>query len=128
MQYRILPYEPHLKDLARKLRRTMTRGETILWNHLKAKKMHGYDFDRQRPIDRFIVDFYGKELMLAIEIDGLSHASEEAQQKDEERQARLEALGVSFLRFHEEDVCKRTEEVVAEIEAWIVSMQVQQSP
>ena len=40
--------------------------------------MCGYDFDRQRPIDRFIVDFYCQELMLAIEIDGSSHDSPEA--------------------------------------------------
>ena len=62
-------------------------------------------FDRQRPIDQFIVDFYCKKLMLAIEIDGSSHDSSEAQKRDAERQGRLESLGVRFLRFREEEVC-----------------------
>jgi very-short-patch-repair endonuclease len=44
--------------------------------------MCGHDFDHQRPIDQFIVDFYCKKLMLAIEIDGSSHDSPEAQQRD----------------------------------------------
>jgi len=56
----------------------MPPGEVTLWKHLKGKQMCGYDFDRQRPIDRFIVDFYCQELMLAIEIDGSSHDSPEA--------------------------------------------------
>jgi very-short-patch-repair endonuclease len=116
----IIPYKPYLKELARKLRKNMTLGEVILWKHLKGKQMHGYDFDRQRPIDRFIVDFYCKDLKLAIEIDGSSHDSEEAQQRDRERQARLESLGVRFLRFRDEDVRGRTAEVVAAIEEWVL--------
>ena len=36
-----------------------------------------HDFDRQRPIDAYIVDFYCKDLMLAIEIDGESHNAKE---------------------------------------------------
>jgi very-short-patch-repair endonuclease len=120
MRYKILPYDRHLKEYARQLRKTMTLGEVILWTHLKGKQMHGYDFDRQRPIDHFIVDFYCKALMLAIEIDGSSHDSPEAQQKDEERQARIEALGVKFLRFREGAVRHQTAEVLQTIEAWVL--------
>ncbi len=127
MPYRIIPYPPYLKELARKLRKNMTLGEVILWKHLKGKQMHGYDFDRQRPIDRFIVDFYCKELMLAIEIDGASHNSEAAQQRDAERQARLESLGVRFLRFREGDVRDRPQQVLATIEAWVLQHQCRQS-
>jgi len=61
--------------------------------------MYGYDFDRQRPIDLFIVDFFCSELMLAIEIDGDSHR--QTYEVDQVRQARLEELGVRFLRFHD---------------------------
>ncbi len=82
--------------------------------------MMGYDFDRQRPIDEFIVDFYCKQLMLAIEIDGYSHDSEEAQKRDRERQARLESLGVRFLRFTEEDAKHHVEGVLEVIQAWIL--------
>ena len=99
MAVKIIAYNPMLKERARQLRQNMTPGEVKLWQKLKRKQMCGYDFDRQRPIDEFIVDFYCKKLMLVIEIDGSSHDSEEAQQRDAERQARLESLGVKCLRF-----------------------------
>jgi very-short-patch-repair endonuclease len=114
-----IAYAPHLKELARDLRRNMTSGEVILWQHLKKGKMCGYDFDRQRPLDRYIVDFYCKSLMLAIEIDGSSHDSDEAQTNDYVRQRRLEALGVRFLRFREEQVCHQTQAVLQIIKIWI---------
>jgi very-short-patch-repair endonuclease len=121
MSTKIIPYNPQLKERARQLRQNMTPGEIALWKHLKGKQMCGYDFDRQRPIDQFIVDFYCKKLMLAIEIDGSSHDSQEAQQRDIERQARLETLGVRFMRFREEEVCKEIEGVLRVIEDWIVT-------
>jgi len=70
MKRKILPYNPKLKEYARRNRRNMLLPEVLLWNELKNGKMLGFDFDRQRPIDQFIVDFYCKDLMLAIEVDG----------------------------------------------------------
>ncbi|UZQ54731.1 endonuclease domain-containing protein [Trichothermofontia sichuanensis B231] len=119
MNTNFLPYNPRLKEIARKLRKTMTKSEVILWQHLKGKQMGGYDFDRQRPIDEYIVDFYCKKLMLAIEIDGSSHDSEEAQERDRYRQQRLEALGVRFLRFRDEDVRQNVASVLQAIAIWI---------
>jgi very-short-patch-repair endonuclease len=81
--------------------------------------MMGYDFDRQRPIDQFIVDFYCKSLALTIEVDGDIHDSEAARQYDKERQAQLEALGVRFLRFRDEDVRRNTNIVCQSIADWI---------
>ncbi|WP_448700276.1 endonuclease domain-containing protein [Mucilaginibacter sp. AW1-3] len=101
---KIIPYNPQLKVLARKLRKEMTFGEVLLWNELKSDKFWGFDFDRQRCIDNYIVDFYCRELTLAIEIDGISHNSEEVLIKDETRQLKLESLGVKFLRFTEAEV------------------------
>jgi very-short-patch-repair endonuclease len=115
----IIGYEGYLKELARKLRQNMTLGEVLLWQRLKRKQMRGYDFDRQRPIDRYIVDFYCKDLKLAIEIDGSSHDGEEAKVNDEIRQERLESLGVRFLRFTDADVKRNMEMVVDSIELWI---------
>lgn len=116
-----LPYNPRLKEIARKLRKTMTKPEILLWQHLKGEQMHGYDFDRQRPIDEYIVDFYCKQLKLAIEIDGASHDNEEAQAQDRYRQERLETLGVRFLRFRNEDVLYCLDEVLGAIEAWVLN-------
>ena len=64
----------------------------------------GVQFHRQVPLDKFIVDFYCHELKLAIEIDGITHEGGEAEQRDETRQKRLEYLGVSFIRFADNDV------------------------
>jgi very-short-patch-repair endonuclease len=105
--------------LAKALRNNMTLSEVLLWDVLKNKQMMGYDFDRQKPIDEFIVDFYCKDLMLAIEIDGDSHDSEEAFEKDVKRQERLEKLGVRFLRFDDLEVKKDMTNVIRTIENWI---------
>jgi very-short-patch-repair endonuclease len=112
----IIEYKRYLKELARRLRQNMTLGEVLLWQRLKRKQMRGYDFDRQRPIDRYIVDFYCKDLKLAIEIDDSSHDGEEAKINDEIRQERLESLSVRFLRFTDADVKRNMEMVVDSIE------------
>lgn len=104
--------------LARKLRNNMTLGEVLLWNEIKNKRL-GYRFSRQIPIDEFIVDFYSKDLRLAIEVDGESHYYDDQPTKDEIRQKRLESLGVRFLRFDDLDVKTDINWVVNEIYSWI---------
>lgn len=98
----------------------MTFAEVLLWNRLKRKQMRGYDFDRQRPIDEYIVDSYCKDLMLAIEIDGRSHDNAVSYAKDLQRQQRLEALGVSVLRFRNKAVEQDIDNVLWGIEGWII--------
>ncbi len=117
MRHSIIPYNPALKERARALRKNMTRGEALLWTRLNRKQMCGYDFDRQRPIDNYIVDFYCKDLRLAIEIDGWSHAVKGA--GDVARQKRLESLGIQFLRFTEREVVAGVQSVADQIEMWI---------
>ena len=114
---KIIPYNPELKEFARELRRNMTLSEVLLWNELKQKKILGYDFDRQRPIGNYIVDFYCKELSLAIEIDGKSHIYR--YDYDDERQSVLEKSGVKFLRFENIEVKKNMINVLRVIEDWI---------
>jgi len=119
---KIIPYNPKLKAIARKLRKEMTFGEVILWNELKENKLLGFDFDRQRCMDNYIVDFYCKELMLAIEIDGRYHNYEEILIKDDARQAKLESFGVRFLRFAEADVKDDLSNVLRAIEGMIITI------
>ncbi|MCX6333090.1 MAG: endonuclease domain-containing protein [Bacteroidia bacterium] len=115
---KILSYNPDLKELANELRKNMTLSEVLLWNELKQKRMLGFDFDRQRPIGNFIVDFYCKELCLAIEIDGDTHIFR--YDYDEERQTTLEKMGVHFLRFDDIEVKKNISNVLRVIGDWIV--------
>ena len=117
MKRKIIPYDHNLKQLARNLRNNSTLAEVLLWRELKGKQIRGYDFHRQKPIDKFIVDFYCCDLSLAIEIDGTSHDEKIIQ--DEERQLKLESLGVTFLRFTDRDVKTNLHGVVMAIEDWI---------
>jgi len=119
MKRKILPYNPALRELARKLRNNMTFSEVKLWNELKDGRMKEYDFDRQKPICNYIVDFYCKDLMLAIEIDGITHNDECAACKDQIRQKELESLGVCFLRFNALQVVHDITNVCRAIEGWI---------
>jgi very-short-patch-repair endonuclease len=120
MKRKIIPYNPILKDLAKKLRQSMTYSEVKLWNEIKNGQLMGYDFDRQRPIGNYIVDFYCKDLQLVLEVDGITHQDEKVILKDEMRQNELEILGVSFLRFDALLVFNKVESVVKEIEKWIL--------
>ncbi len=119
MKTKILPYNPKLKTIARSLRNNSTLGEILLWKQLRNKQMLGYDFHRQKPIDEYVIDFYSPELMLAIEIDGGSHETDEAFEKDAKRQCRLESFGVRFLRFKEKEVRNNIRGVLDIIENWI---------
>ena len=95
----------------------MTLSEALLWNNLKKKQMCGFDFDRQKPIGDYIVDFYCKELSLAIEVDGNTHYFR--QEEDELRQKELEKKGVFFLRFDHMEVKRNILNVLRVIEDWI---------
>ncbi len=106
--------------MAKKLRQNMTFSEVKLWNEFKNGKMKGYDFDRQKPIGNYIVDFYCKDLQLALEVDGITHEDERIMRKDEIRQHDLEIAGVQFLRFDALLVVNKVESVIKEIERWIL--------
>ena len=111
LKNKILPYNPILKDLAKKLRQQGVLSEVLLWKKIKNKIL-GVEFHRQVPIDNYIVDFYCHELMLAIEVDGNSHMNSETQINDVIRQETLEKLGVNFIRFSDLDIKKNMNDVI----------------
>jgi very-short-patch-repair endonuclease len=114
---KIIPYNPKLKLLARKLRNNSTKSEILLWNYLKGKQINGCDFHRQKPIKNYIVDFYCSELKLAIEVDGESHFGNEV--NDMIRQKEIEEYGVTFLRFDESEIYFNLDGVMKTIENWV---------
>ncbi len=105
-----IKYNPKLKQRARYLRNNSTTSEIKLWKCLRRGKMLGYSFNRQKPLDEYIVDFYCKKLHLVIEVDGDSHS--EKGEYDSRRQNRLEDLGLTFIRFYNYDVLKNIEGVL----------------
>lgn len=117
MRNQIIPYNRNLRERARELRRKMTLAEILLWKRLKGKQLCGYDFDRQQPLGRRIVDFYCKELKLAVDVDGSVH--DFTRTEDDRRQREIEARGVTLLRFWNHHVKHDIDVVLSRIEAWI---------
>jgi very-short-patch-repair endonuclease len=117
MRYKIIPYNPILKQRANELRKNSTLTKILTWDELKKKKLRGYDFDRQKPIDNYIVDFYCKELKLAIEIYGESHYGKE--EKDAYRDRKLNSLDVTVFRFDDMEVRYNLDKVIIKLEQWI---------
>ena len=117
METPYLPYNRNLKQRSRNLRNKSTLGEIILWKHLRARQMRGFQFNRQKPLGRFIADFYCKPLNLVIEVDGRSHEGRE--EYDRKRDIDLKKLGLTILRFADRDVRKNIREVLKVIEGWI---------
>jgi len=97
----------------------MTLSEVLLWNALKKNQLSGYDFHRQVPVKNYILDFYCKELKLAIEIDGSTHIGDEKTERDLKRQKELENSGIKFLRYSEADIRENLTGVLDGISVWI---------
>jgi len=120
MPRKIIPYNPNLKQLARKLRNEGTLGEALLWNEIKNKKINGFDFHRQKPLLNYIADFYCYELDLVIEIDGQYHNHIEIYELDLTREKELEKYGLTIIRFTETEVRKDMVNVLRTIKGFVL--------
>lgn len=118
-----LLYSKDLKEFSKYLRNNSTLSEVLLWNRIKNRAIMGYQFNRQKPLDKYIVDFYCKELKLVIEIDGSSHNHHEAYLDDIKRQNILESMQLKFLRFNDIDVKRNMENVIRSIESFIMDFE-----
>jgi very-short-patch-repair endonuclease len=112
----VLKYSSHLTPFAKKLRAHMTLAEVLLWKKLSRCQL-GVRFNRQKPIGKWVVDFYCKELRLAVEVDGASHNVKKSH--DDKRQQELESLGIRFLRFWDCEIKNEIGSVIERIETWI---------
>ena len=109
-----LPANKELRKNARELRKNSTLSEVLLWNLLKNKRANGLDFDRQRIIGNYIVDFYCPKLNLVIEIDGCSHDNKYTY--DKKRDNYLKSLGLHVVHFDDYDVKFNIDKVILTIE------------
>ncbi len=113
-------YNKNLQPYANRLRKEMTKAEACLWKYvLRASQLKGFQFRRQRPVLNYIADFMCKELMLIIEVDGITHHWEETIKKDEIRQKALESAGFTVLRFSDDEVLNHIHAVNNFLEDWI---------
>lgn len=102
-------YLEELLELSRKNRINPTKSEEKIWREVLIKRKTGYKFLRQKPINRFILDFYCSELNLAIEIDGDSHNKKKGY--DEARDLFLSQIGIKTMRFTNDEVLNEIDEV-----------------
>jgi len=113
-------YNKRLQPFANRLRKNMTKGEACLWKYvLRARNMQGYTFRRQRPILNYIADFACLDLCLVIEVDGITHETEEAAERDQQKDHDLEAVGFTVLRFSNWEVLNRIDDVSGIILKWV---------
>ncbi len=101
-----------LKDFVKVHRSTPTQAEIVLWESLRSKKLSGIKFRRQHIIGTFIADFVSLRHKLIIEVDGLIHSLPENQFNDQQRTNTLNELGFEVIRFSNDQVLHKTEEVL----------------
>ena len=105
-------YNKSLNQLARKNKKELAKSAVYMWKYVLGKKqLLGYQFRRERPILNYIADFVCLELMLIIEVDGITHQSEEAYKRDQLRDENLNEVGFTVLRFSSWEVLNRINDV-----------------
>lgn len=113
-----LPYNERLKERAKKLRKAGNFPEVVFWKQVRAKTFWKIDFDRQRIIGNYIVDFYIKTLGLIIEIDGSSHNDKDVY--DEKRELYLCSLDLKMYRISSLRILHDLDNVMKELEDFII--------
>jgi very-short-patch-repair endonuclease len=95
---------------ARRLRRTLSVPEAPLWSRLRVRTPGKPVFRRQHPIGPYVLDFYCAKARLAIEVDGVSHDMGDRPRRDIQRDAWLQARGVTVVRIAANDFTYRIDE------------------
>ena len=113
-----LPKNKDLLGFARKNRKAGNLAEITFWLQVHNKLFHGLDFDRQRVIGNYIVDFYVRRLGLVVEINGGSH--NEKFEYDEQRDSFLEGLGLKVFHTTDYDVLQHVDLVLEDLRNFIL--------
>ena len=113
-----LPYNPQLKSRVRALRKAGNYPEVVFWKQVHKSLFWKIDFDRQRIIGNYIVDFYVKSLGLVVEIDGESH--NEKEDYDLKREDYFKSFGLKVFRISSLRVLDDLTNVMVELEEFIV--------
>ncbi|HOY56424.1 MAG TPA: DUF559 domain-containing protein [bacterium] len=100
------------KYFRKKLRKSMPKGEILLWQKLKNKQI-GYKFRRQYSVGSFIIDFYCPDLRLGVEVDGRTH--DRTDDYDMSRQKYLESKKITIVRFNSAEIFDDADGVASRI-------------
>jgi len=97
-----LPKNKDLIFFSKKNRSSGILSEVLFWQQVHKGKFYGINFNRQKVIGNYIVDFYVPSLSLVIEIDGCSHNNKE--EYDFERDKYLKSFGLNIIRIPDAEV------------------------
>jgi very-short-patch-repair endonuclease len=106
-------YSTPLIKNARNLRQNMPPAERRLWFDGIPTLQH--KFRRQRPVGRYVVDFYCASAQLIVELGGATHDNDAAQTYDALRTSYLSQVGMHVVRFTNDEVMRNLEGVMYEI-------------
>jgi very-short-patch-repair endonuclease len=98
-------------ERARRLRKTETWAEKLVWKWLRDRRFSAYKFRRQHPVEEYSLDFFCEEAELAIELDGSQHGFPAQQKRDAAREALLKSKGIKTLRFWNSYLRRHPQEV-----------------
>ena len=115
-------------DHAKFNRKHQTPAEEKLWDELRNRKLAGFKFRRQHPLEAYIPDFVCLEKKLVVEVDGGYHNDEEQKKIDEIRTKTLEKNNYRFIRFTNDDVLNKTAWVLEEIKNYLIAESDSPSP
>ncbi len=101
---------PKIFGRAKELHRNMSLAEAKLWKHLRAHRMGDAHFRNQHAIGNYIVDFCAPRKKLIVELDGNQHINQK--EYDDERTKYLESRGYRVLRFWNNDVLNKLDDVL----------------
>ena len=105
------------RDEARRLRRTQSNAEYVLWTHLRARRFRGLKFRRQHPLGPYIADFCCIDRQIVIELDGSQHLG--TANYDARRTEFLNAHGFRVIRFWNHEVLTAMEHVLQMLERFL---------
>ena len=103
--------------IAKVLRKNMTKEERHLWYDFL--RQYPVKFLRQKPLGKYIADFYSAQAKLIIELDGSQHYEDINIEKDTERTNYLKQYGLTVIRIPNNQinqnfrgVCEYIDEIV----------------
>ena len=126
IKYSQLPYNPRLKEKAKQLRKAGNLSEVLFWNAVKNKQLLGLDFERQKIIRNYIVDFYCPELGLVVEIDGKSHDFKG--EYDQNREKFLVDLDLEVIHYSDPKIKKGLDIIMGNLYNYLQSKQTPRQP
>ena len=117
-----------MRDLRRRLRRSLTPAEATLWKALQGSKLAGKKFRRQHSIGKYVVDFYCPECKLGVELDGEKHFNSMASEYDLRRTEFLGRHNIRVLRFENRAVFEHSDGVLEAIRNYLSTATTTPSP